>query len=121
MATSTNKEHMLQVLADVAAGDVEKSEFTIIMQGAKTEAEGELEFKLGGYGSVPKMIAGTTMLMEKLMEQNPLAAVAFLACAMSFMAKNGPNKEEASKAAGENVVDFEEALTKLKASKSTMH
>lgn len=115
MTTSTNKEHMLAVLADVAAGDVEKSEFTIVMQGAKTETDGELEFKLGGYGSIPKLIAGTTMLMEKLMEQNPLAAVTFLACAMSFMTK----KE--SRPTGENVVDFEEALAKLKASKSTMH
>lgn len=118
MTKNDNEANMRRVIKEISEGDITKSEFTLVMQGTLDE-NGELDFSAGWYGTPPKMIAATVLLMERLMDHEPMAAVAFAACALGFMKNKSEDKEESQ--TSENVVDFKEALAKLKASKSTMH
>ena len=123
MTTSTksaneNELQMRRILKKISEGDITKSQFTVVMQGVLDE-NGDLDFSAGLYGSPQQMIAACVLLMDKVMEHEPMAAVAFAACALGFMKNKSEDKEESQ--TSENVVDFKEALAKLKASKSTMH
>ena len=123
MTTSTksaneNELQMRRVIKEISEGDITKSQFTVVMQGVLDE-NGALDFSAGLYGSPQEMIAACVLLMDRVMEHEPMAAVAFAACALGFMKNKSEDKEESQ--TSENVVDFKEALAKLKASKSTMH
>lgn len=111
-----NELRMRRIIKEISEGDIENSQFTVVMQGVLDE-NGELNFSAGVYGSPQKMIAGCVLLMDKVMEHEPIAAVAFAANALEFL----KNKADEQNKAPENVVDFKEALAKLKTAKSTMH
>ena len=116
--TNQNHEDMLALVKQVAESKIEDSEFTILLQG--TLNDGDLDFNAGMYGSVPKLVTATVLLMEKMMAHETRAALAFAAISMEFI-KNKGKERKPEESSPENVVDFKEALAKLKAGKSTIH